>query len=152
MKRIRLTENDLHRIVKETVKRVLRENNYTDAANAYKSHVDGYDKIMRNGGTIGDEDRAKESALYDKMCSHAGERFDPNMPVIVVGGSGEGEYTAGELGKYFELGDTNMPSRNPIYNDGKTIGYPSIKGYIGPMWDGDKIRYESQEAYDFYSR
>lgn len=31
-------------------------------------------------------------------------------------------------------------------------GKPKIDGYLGPMWDGDKIRYETQEVYDLLSR
>lgn len=31
-------------------------------------------------------------------------------------------------------------------------GKPIFKGWYGPMWDGDRIRYEDEEAYDFYSR
>lgn len=30
-------------------------------------------------------------------------------------------------------------------------GQPIINGYLGPMWDGDKIRYETQEVYDLLS-
>jgi hypothetical protein len=29
---------------------------------------------------------------------------------------------------------------------------PIIKGYIGPMWDGGRLRYETQEVYDMLSR
>lgn len=25
---------------------------------------------------------------------------------------------------------------------------PKFEGYIGPMWDGDKLRYETQSVYD----
>src|SRR4051812_4828471 len=28
------------------------------------------------------------------------------------------------------------------------IGHPVLRGFCGPMWDGDAIRYESQEVYD----
>lgn len=28
---------------------------------------------------------------------------------------------------------------------------PLVDGYIGPMWDGDKLRYETQEVYDMLS-
>lgn len=29
---------------------------------------------------------------------------------------------------------------------------PELKGFLGPMWDGGRLRYETQEAYDMYSR
>ena len=28
---------------------------------------------------------------------------------------------------------------------------PKVNGYLGPMWDGDKLRYETQEVYDMLS-
>lgn len=27
---------------------------------------------------------------------------------------------------------------------------PIFEGYLSPMWDGDKLRYETQEVYDLY--
>ena len=29
---------------------------------------------------------------------------------------------------------------------------PKVDGYAGPMWDGDKLRYETWEVYDMLSR
>lgn len=29
---------------------------------------------------------------------------------------------------------------------------PKVDGYLSPMWDGDGIRYETQEVYDMMSR
>lgn len=29
---------------------------------------------------------------------------------------------------------------------------PKVDGYLGPMWDGDGLRYETQEVYDMLSR
>lgn len=29
---------------------------------------------------------------------------------------------------------------------------PMYKGWLGPMWDGDRLRYETQEVYDLLSR
>lgn len=29
---------------------------------------------------------------------------------------------------------------------------PMVDGYLSPMWDGDGIRYETQEVYDMMSR
>lgn len=29
---------------------------------------------------------------------------------------------------------------------------PLIDGYLGPMWDGGRLRYETQEAYNILSR
>ena len=101
----RLQENKLRKIIKESIKRVLRES----------------------------------------------KGFDPNMPVIIVGGDLEGHYTAQEIVDNFDINGYEEQSENPIYADSPIVGYPRIKGYVGPMWDGDKIRYESQDAYDFFS-
>ena len=77
--------------------------------------------------------------------------FDPNMPVIIVGGDLEGHYTAQEIVDNFDIKGYKEQSPNPRYANSPIVGYPIIKGYVGPMWDGDKIRYESQDAYDFFS-
>ena len=29
---------------------------------------------------------------------------------------------------------------------------PEVNGYLGPMWDGGMLRYETQEVYDMLSR
>lgn len=86
------------------------------------------------------------------MVDRSSQRFDPNMPVIIVGGDKQGRYVAQDIIDNFDIKGYVEPSQNPIYTDSQLIGYPKIKGYIGPMWDGEKIRYESQDAYDFYSK
>lgn len=76
-----------------------------------------------------------------------------NYPIIVVGGDLEGQYSkeefeerfADRISGYFEV------SQNPMYRNQKMIGYPKVRGYVGPMWDGGKIRYESPEVYDLLS-
>ena len=100
-----LRENKLRKIIKESIRRVLRES----------------------------------------------KGFEPNMPVIIVGGDLEGHYTAQEIVDNFDINGYEEQSQNPRYADSPIVGYPKIRGYVGPMWDGDKIRYESQDAYDFFS-
>ena len=137
-KTIRLTESDLKQIISESVKKVLNETSYDLARRAHKSAIQQrkYDQAER---------------LHKHMVDRSSQRFDPNMPVIIVGGDLQGKYTAQEIVDNFDIKGYNEPSTNPIYTDSKVIGYPKIRGYLGPMWDGDKIRYESQDAYDFYS-
>lgn len=138
-KTIRLTENDLKQIISESVKKVLNETSYDLARRAHKSAVQQkkYDQAER---------------LHKHMVDRSSQRFDPNMPVIIVGGDKQGRYTAQDIIDNFDIDGYVEPSQNPIYTDSQLIGYPKIKGYIGPMWDGEKIRYESQDAYDFYSK
>ena len=116
-KTIRLSERDLHRVIKETVKGILKESN-------------------------------------ESIGSFLLESFDPDMDVIVVGGKQAGEYKAGELGKYFELNGTFEPDTYSLerwFKNSPIVGYPKLMGYVGPMWDGDRIRYETQEVYNAMS-
>lgn len=72
------------------------------------------------------------------------EVFDPDMPVVVVGGDLQGEYTAQEIIDDFETGEA-------VNSSSRISGYPKLHGYLGPMWDGDRIRYESPDAYNTLS-
>ena len=136
-----LSENKskLKTIINEAVKQVLKETSYDLARKAHKSAIQQgkYDQAER---------------LHKHMVDRSSQRFDPNMPVIIVGGDKQGRYTAQDIIDNFDIDGYVEPSQNPIYTDSQLIGYPKIKGYIGPMWDGEKIRYESQDAYDFYSK
>lgn len=143
---IKLKESELKRMIDESVKRVLNEISYDTAKNAFKK---AYDRAP-DGET--DRQRKQRNNLYQHFSERSGQNFDPNMPVVIVGGDLQGHYTAQEIVDNFDVTGFVKPSENPIYADSKLIGYPKIRQYIGPMWDGDKIRYESQDAYDFYSR
>lgn len=119
--------------------KVLKETSYDLARRAHKSAIQQrkFDQAER---------------LHKHMVDRSSQRFDPNMPVIIVGGDKQGRYTAQDIVDYFDINGYVEPSQNPLYTDSQVIGYPRIKGYIGPMWDDGKIRYESQDAYDFYSK
>ena len=138
-KTIKLTESELKNMITESIKKILNETSYDFVRKAHKAAVDKrkFDQADR---------------LHKHLVSKASERFDPDMSVIIVGGDLQGRYTAQEIVDNFKIDGYAKPSINPIYTDSKVIGYPKIRGYIGPMWDGDKIRYESQDAYDFFSK
>lgn len=70
-----------------------------------------------------------------------------SMPVIIVGGKLNGKYTINDVINNFEVTGYVERFRNSAYKNSKIVGYPMIKGYHGPMWDGDRIRYESPEVY-----
>ena len=153
MKRIKLNEATLHNIIHESVKNVLNEIGFDTAKNAYKKSYDrDIQYMLDNRGKRNPKYQRQTDNLYQHMKHRASEKFDPNMDVIVVGDKMSGRYKAGELDKYFQLEEPVEPSRNPIYGDSKIIGYPRLKGYAGPMWDGDKIRYETWDVYDGLSR
>lgn len=80
------------------------------------------------------------------------------MKAIFVGGKYDGkmfdiadlEKLAEFTGKYsqsYELEEAHdIPCPRPeLWNR------PKISGYVGPMWDGDKLRYETQEVYNALS-
>jgi len=54
------------------------------------------------------------------------------------------------LAKYKKVG--TRPAKiagRPVKKE--LAGQPELEGLIGPMWDGDRVRYETQEAYDAMS-
>lgn len=80
------------------------------------------------------------------------------MQAIFVGGELHGlECEAGELelltqwtGSYsksyeYEKAHGILCPRSELWNK------PKISGYLGPMWDGDRLRYETQEVYNALS-
>lgn len=167
---IKLTESDLHRLIKGCVNQILRENTIEiDPKNKGKFNA----TKKRTGKSTAELTHSKnpltrKRANFARMAKRGWkplkesnesigsfllESFDPDMDVIVVGGEKQGEYKAGELGKYFELGSSFQPdpSMMHFYKDSKIIGYPKLMGYVGPMWDGDRIRYETQEVYNAMS-
>ena len=148
MKRtIRLTESELKNVISESVKTILKETSYDFARKAHKA---AYDRAAK-----APYDKAKwdqVGRLHKHLVSKTSERFDPNMPVVIVGGKLQGNYTAQEVLDNFDVTYIEEPSTNALFTDSPCIGYPHIKGYHGPMWDGDRIRYESPDAYDFFSR
>ena len=130
---------NIYESVKRNVRQVLKETSYDLARKAHKAAIDKrkFDQAER---------------FHKHMVDRSSQRFDPNMPVIIVGGDKQGRYVAQDIIDNFDIKGYVEPSQNPIYTDSQLIGYPKIKGYIGPMWDGGKIRYESQDAYEFYSK
>ena len=77
------------------------------------------------------------------MC----EVYRPDMTVELIGGKYAGTYTAEQLESMFNITRYDTSGRE------KLDGYPilSAYGYLGPMWNGDRIRYETQEIYDTLS-
>lgn len=76
-----------------------------------------------------------------------------DLPVIIVGGPLEGKYTLADIYNNFSdyITGEKEPSQNPRINNPRLIGKPILRDYIGPMDDGGRLRYESEEAYNFFS-
>ena len=148
-RKIRLNEAQLHGIITESVKSVLNEISYDTAKNAFKKSTE---RLTKNGWKGTERKKAQMNNLYRNFADRSQQNFEPDMPVVIVGGELQGNYIASEIAAMPQANGFVKPSQNPIYADSHLIGYPILNGYIGPMWDGEKIRYESQEAYDFFSR
>lgn len=145
---IKLTESDLHKIIKESVNKVLNEISYNKAKDAYYTSYDNMVNNIINGKKLSDRKRKQVNNLYNHMNDRRTENIDLNMPAFIVGGKYQGHYTIGEILDKFPISGYADAFENSRYKDSKIVGYPRIKGLIGPMWDGDKIRYETQEVYD----
>ena len=80
------------------------------------------------------------------------EDSEKPLPIQIVGGNLEGHYEKDEFeGKYGNLIKGYITPEEYPHLTPKLHGYPEIEGYIGPMFNEVNIRYESPEAYDFFS-
>ena len=145
-RRIRLTESELRKVVGRAVRKALNE-----AGRPPLVTRSGEFPFVRKGELpeLSDDDAAElRSELDSRFGKWSG--LDTDMPVVVVGGEYEGEYTLGDVMRDLPVVGFEGPSNNRRLGM-RTAGLPRIKGYVGPMVDGDRIRYESQEANDFFS-
>lgn len=51
----------------------------------------------------------------------------------------------------FTLRFSALSVHNPLTINLKLEDQPIVEGYLSPMWDGDKLRYETQEVYNMLS-
>lgn len=145
---IKLNESQLRNIIKESIKKVLNETSYDLARRAHKANSE---QLLR-ASQEGDAERyaklkKRQNSLYGHLKDRASQRFNPEMPVVIVSDYGTNRLKAGEIAQNFEITGYCEPGENPLYTNSKCIGYPKIKDFCGPMWDGDKIRYESWNVY-----
>ena len=141
---MKITESDLRQLVCESVKQVLKEISYDMDRRAYQASAEGGDYVNKP---------KRAESLYSHLKDRASQNFNPNLDVIIVGSKHAGKYKAGniEQNENFTVIGYKEPSRNSRYNDSILIGAPIIKGYIGPMDDGGKLRYETPEVYNMMS-
>lgn len=76
---IRLRESDLHRIIKESVKRLLKESNdYTLPNGGFDDYAYSYDSALRDAKSIDDwDERMKEREEIAKMGSNNAQNRHP---------------------------------------------------------------------------
>lgn len=75
------------------------------------------------------------------------------MKAILVGYGSVKEFEVEELKKYYEViglsADYSKERKEGLCVPRKELdNQPLLKGFIGPMWDGGKLRYETQDVYE----
>ena len=86
--RIRLTESDLHRIVKESVKRILREDEWQEpdysaygkwyvAADRESDYFDDYDEAYKYALEIAEEERKRFPDYWEEVHLLDNEKWEP---------------------------------------------------------------------------
>lgn len=145
MAKILIKESEIVKLITEAFDEI----SYGMARDAFKKAGENFDKdwsLYKDP-----RKRAQFNNLHQHFTDRSAENFDPNMPVLVCFDDHCENFKAGDLEQYFEVTGYVEPSANPIYADQKMIGYPRLRGFIGPMWDGDRLRYETQKVYDMMS-
>ena len=149
--RIRLTESQLHKVIKESIQTILNETSYDTSKRAFKKAGEKLLSLPYNDKNAFKKAQKQYNSLHGYFKDKSRENFNPKMPVIICTTNGCFNMLAGDLEKKFNIVGYVEPSENHIYADSKIIGYPKIKGLLGPMWDGDRVRYEDQSTYDALS-
>lgn len=77
---------------------------------------------------------------------------EDSFPVVIVGGPLNGVYTREEIVSRFCKGmytqDCSQVREKGFVTQRKELDrQPKIPGYLGPMWDGGRLRYETTEVY-----
>lgn len=78
------------------------------------------------------------------------------MKAIFVGGKYNGlvvdEEQLKEMGNgQFTKDLTELRERGICVHRAELDNQPYVDGYLSPMWDGGKLRYETQEVYDMFA-
>jgi hypothetical protein len=135
---IRLTEGDLHRIIKESVNKVLTEMDWKTYANAAKKEGDYtgiYDwKNKRYYGQEGEPERLKHVERQKKFADAAKKAFDKDYAVNNSRGSYGSDYYVGSTDYAYDYDpNPNYPmSRYSVNSHG-----PLIKNFSDTMnYDG----------------
>jgi len=114
--------------------------------NAINSKEDFADYCVEQGYVSEDDVKSDESL---KTRTHE-RKLREGLKATVCGGELAGTYDVEELWKYAR-------GKTPPSSDGPRSlailgNQPKLPGYLGPMWDGDGLRYETQEVYNQLSR
>ena len=74
------------------------------------------------------------------------------FPVVIVGGKLNGKYNRKYVIEHFHSGRytqdcSTVREKGFICQRKELDRQPVINGYLGPMWDGGQLRYESFDVY-----
>lgn len=78
------------------------------------------------------------------------QAYNDDFPVIIIGGEFNGVYTRKDIMERFHNGKytkdlSKLRKMGFICHREELDRQPLINGYLGPMWDGNKLRYESSQ-------
>lgn len=128
---IRLTESDLHKIIKESVKRILTERNiknYEDYTNlplkdgGWDSYAYNYDKALDDAESIEDwDERMREREANSKRTAYNASNRHPSSTKW-NSSIGASKYTHPET--YAIKGDPEEELRNDVELGRATYGFP----------------------------
>lgn len=111
---------------------------------------------MTNISDILEQQREAERDMEYVQNAQNGS-FAHDNPAIFVGGKYNGLVV--DHDKLMEMGNGQFTLRwsqlkvhNPLLVNLDLEDQPMVDGYLAPMWDGGKLRYETQEVYDMMSR
>lgn len=84
---------------------------------------------------------------------------DENFPVLICGGELNGTHRRADILKHAtsytkdrtQDRDERIQKGFPLTSRVELDLQPKLDGYIGPMWDGGKLRYETPEIYEIMS-
>lgn len=105
--------------------------------------------VLFNGELYDEMDFENEHPGFDeKLGTRARKRSvreQKGLKATIVGGELEGTYDVEDLWKYAN-GKTPASTDGPLSR--AILGnQPILPGYLGPMWNGDGLRYETPEVY-----
>lgn len=93
-----------------------------------------------------------EREIEELQAKQDGSHAIPHA-AFFVGGRYHGRYmTHEELKKVgngkFTIRWSALSEHNPLVENPDLEDQPMVDGYLSPMWDGGRLRYETQEVYD----
>ena len=135
-RRVKITESDLHRIVKESVKRVLRESENSSKKEIFT--IDGFNieteedaSDMKYCGVVyySEDEAVKAAREYAEICANSYEEV-----IIVTVFGGEYETSSGDIyGEPYDIYSISSKDKETTIAARREAGYTSVEvdEYVG---------------------